>query len=721
MDPSLTWDERVHDLVSRLTEEEMMNQMAKGRADIKTGAPSIPRLGIGEYDWATECLHGDAIAGNATSFPQAIGLAATWSKDVLYRVAEATSVEVRAKNNNYTKHGLYGFHMGLSCFSPVINILRDPRWGRCQETYGEDPHLTGALAQSFVRGLQGGHPRYIRASAACKHFDAHSGPENIPKSRLSFNSIVSERDWRTTFLPAFKDCVDAGVYSIMCSYNSINGVPACANKKLLTDILRNEWGFSGYVVSDAGAIENVWHFHNYTTNDVDTVATTVNAGVNLNLAAGTVYEPQAIEQVKLPDQIVRERMKPLWYTRMRLGEFDPDYMNPYSNINLGAIQSKVHQELSLETAMKSFVLLKNIDNTLPLPNTRFHWISIVGPMIDSPEQLFGSYAPTYDPKFTVTPYYGLERLGGNITSGQGCEDNKCEHYAKNDIINAVYVSEVVFVCLGLGTEVEAEGKDRDTIDLPGGQLQLLKDAVKYSPENAIIILIIFNAGAVDLSWAEQNSKISAIIAAFYPGQTTGTALRKLITHDGPYSVPAARLPFTWPKSDGQLPPMVNYNMTGRTYRYLKDDQEPLYPFGYGLSYTQFQYDHVSVDLPVKDGVYIVNAGDDLNGSVFVKNKGQYEGEEVSQVYIQWKNIEIQTPKLQLVDFARQHIPTKEYIKVDFTIAAEKMAVWTDDGGWIILPCTLHVFIGGQQPFQTKPVGSNIISFEVKIQGQKMLK
>lgn len=270
-DPTLPWEERLDDLMARLTLKEMVLQMARGGAKNNGPAPPIDRLGIGPYNWNTECLRGDVEAyGWATSYPQALGLAASFSPELIYQVANATATEVRAKHNIFASLGDYRDHTGLSCFSPVLNIMRHPLWGRNQETYGEDPFLTSELAVAFVMGLQGNHPRYIKASAGCKHFDVHGGPENIPTSRLNFDAKVEERDWRMTFLPQFEACARAGTFSFMCSYNRINGVPACANKKLLTDILRGEWGFQGYVVSDEGAVELIMVGHHFTHNFLDT-------------------------------------------------------------------------------------------------------------------------------------------------------------------------------------------------------------------------------------------------------------------------------------------------------------------------------------------------------------------------------------------------------------------------------------------------------------------
>ncbi|XP_069126419.1 uncharacterized protein [Argopecten irradians] len=707
---SLAWNTRVDDLVGRLTAKEIMFQMSKGGSGPNAGpAPPIPRLGIGPYSWDTECLRGDVYAGNATSFPQALGLAATFSTQILHEVAEATGIEVRAKYNDYKKRHQYGTHKGASCFSPVINIMRHPLWGRNQETYGEDPYLSGVLAAQFVKGLQGRHPRYIRASAGCKHFDAHGGPDNIPVSRFSFNAQVTERDLRLTFLPAFRRCVEAGTYSLMCSYNRLNGVPACGNKRLLTDILRKEWGFKGYVVSDEEAIENIIHFHHYLNNSVDTVALCMNAGCNLELSeneAQPVYNSmiEAMQSGKLKEDVIRSSVKPLFYTRMRLGEFDPDNKNPYNFLNLSNIQSNDHRALSLKAAMKSFVLLKNVNNLLPFQRM-FQKTSVVGPMANNIYELFGDYTPGVSSQYTTTPLDGLKRLSSSTEYAQGCHDNRCEHYNVTQVKVAVANTEAVFVCLGTGQELEAEGNDRSSMDLPGQQLQLLKDAVQFSG-TAPVILLLFNTGPLNITWAEQNDRVAAILECFFPAQATGEAIFRVLTNKGDNSNPAARLPFTWPHYANQVPPITNYTMEGRTYRYFSGD--PLFPFGYGLSYSRFHY--LEATLPPR-----IQAGHPVGVDVKVGNSGPYDGDEVIQAYLEWITTKMKMPKIQLVAFERVFIKVNDSVTCKLEIEPRDMAVWTGKK-FTIEPGNMRIYIGGQLPNQTMTVPSNILIREFEITG-----
>ncbi|XP_040390848.1 probable beta-D-xylosidase 7 isoform X1 [Cygnus olor] len=557
-DPTLPWRRRLEDLLGRLSPDEMVLQVARGGAMGNGPAPPIPRLGIGPYNWNTECLRGDAEApGWATAFPQALGLAAAFSPELVYRVANATATEVRAKHNHFAATGRYDDHTGLSCFSPVLNIMRHPLWGRNQETYGEDPFLSGELAASFVRGLQGRHPRYIKASAGCKHFSVHGGPENIPVSRLSFDAKVLERDWRTTFLPQFQACVRAGSYSFMCSYNRINGVPACANKKLLTDILRGEWGFEGYVVSDEGAVELIMLGHRYTRTFLETAVASVNAGCNLELSYGMrnnvfMHIPQALAMGNITLETLRARVRPLFYTRLRLGEFDPPAMNPYSALDLGVVQSPEHRNLSLEAAVKSFVLLKNQRDTLPLrardlPGKR---LAVVGPFADNPRVLFGDYAPVPEPRYIYTPRRGLQMLPANVSFAAGCRQPRCQQYSRAEVEDAVRGADVVLVCLGTGIDVETEAKDRRDLALPGHQLELLQDAVRAAAGRPVILLL-FNAGPLDVSWAQAHDGVGAILACFFPAQATGLAIaRVLLGEQG--ANPAGRLPATWPAGMHQV-------------------------------------------------------------------------------------------------------------------------------------------------------------------------
>ncbi|XP_064618411.1 uncharacterized protein LOC135482386 [Liolophura sinensis] len=706
----------VDDLVKRLTPQEIADLMQHGGTG---SSPAIPRLKIPEFSWDTECLHGDGQAGRATSFPQAIGLAAAWSTRLIHDIAEAISVEVHAKYNDFIKQGLHGFHKGISCFSPVINIMKHPLWGRNQETYGEDPYLSGLYSQNYVRGLQGNHSRYLRANAGCKHFAAHAGPENFPVSRFSFDAKVSERDLHVTFLPQFRMCVQAGTYNIMCSYNRVNGVPACANRKLLTDILRTEWGFKGYVISDQQALENIVTKHKWVDNNVDAAAAVVNAGCNLELYGyghtkhpvfASIYD--AFKAGKITDATLRERMKPLFMTRMRLGDFDPKSMNPYSKLDMSVVQGQSHRDLSLRAAIDTLVMLKNSNGFLPLTKAKYNKIAVVGPMSDNVNQLFGDYTPQIDRHYTTTPYAGLKSLANTVSHASGCSDNRCAKYDQSGLQSAVGQSDVVVVCLGTGVEIEREFSDRHNMDLPGHQLQVLQDAV-HSSNGAPVILLLFSAGPIDVSWAESNPNVKAILQCSFPAQAAGEAIRKVLTADS-HASPAGRLPYTWYKTLNQVGSITDYSMAGKTYRYFTG--EPLYPFGYGLSYSSFHYS----DLHIHQGS--LHAGHSQQVSFKVANTGHRHSDEVVQIYLSRRNPSQPMPRIQLVAFDRvpNLSPGGASKSLTFTVNPDQLAVWHDDKGFVVEPGHIDVYVGGQQPNQTKTTGSNVLHSSFTVTGTKVL-
>ncbi|XP_063168210.1 xylan 1,4-beta-xylosidase-like [Candoia aspera] len=710
-DPTLPWEERLDDLINRLTPEEMVLQMARGGAEDNGPAPPIDRLGIGPYNWNTECLRGDAEApGWATSFPQALGLAASFSPQLIFDVANATATEVRAKHNFFVSVGSYNDHTSLSCFSPVLNIMRHPLWGRNQETYGEDPFLTTELGVAFVKGLQGDHPRYVKASAGCKHFDVHGGPENIPESRFFFDAKVEERDWRMTFLPQFEACVRAGTFSFMCSYNRINGVPACANKKLLADILRNEWGFQGYVVSDEGAVELIMVGHHFTHSFLETAVAAVTAGCNLELSYGMrknvfMHISEALAKGNISVELVRERVRPLFRTRLRLGEFDPPAMNPYNALGPEDIQSEAHRSLALKAALQSFVLLKNRNGMLPFKAEYVlrKTIAVVGPFADNANLLFGDYAPIPEPQYIYTPRRGLAAISANVTCALGCEHPRCNQYYPKDVKAAIEGADVVVVCLGTGTDMETEAWDRKNLSLPRHQLELLQEAVAWAAGRPVVLLL-FNAGPLDVSWAKEEDGVGAIVACFFPAEATGLAVAKmLVGAEG--ANPAGRLPATWPAGMHQVPPMENYTMIGRTYRYY-GKEAPLYPFGYGLSYTTFRYSDLVVSA---DRVPICG---NLSISVVVENVGSRDGEEVVQLYLRWGQASVPMPRWQLAGFRRLPIHQGQTAKVTFLVSFSQRAIWV--GQWLLEPGTFTVFVGGQQPFQEVRLPSNVLqaSFDV---------
>ncbi|HKV38565.1 MAG TPA: glycoside hydrolase family 3 N-terminal domain-containing protein, partial [Blastocatellia bacterium] len=413
-DARLPIEKRVTDLVSRMTLEEKVSQMM----DV---APPVERLGIPEYNWWNEALHGVARAGYATVFPQAIGLAATWDPGLVHNVADVISTEARAKNNEFVRQGDRGRYKGLTFWSPNINIFRDPRWGRGQETYGEDPYLTSRLGVEFVKGLQGDDPRYLKAIATPKHYAVHSGPE---PERHGFDAVVDERDLRETYLPAFRATVVEGkAASVMCAYNRTDGQPCCANSVLLTDILRKEWAFDGYVVSDCGAIGDIYRHHGFAKSEPEASALAVKAGTDLSCGREYGSLLEAVKSGLITEEEIDTAVKRLMTARFRLGMFDPPDLVPYARIPFSENDSPEHRQLSLKAAHESIVLLKNEGNLLPLKRG-LKTIAVIGPNADAPEVLLGNY--NGQPSKSETPLEGIRNkvspdtkviyaLGTNIT------------------------------------------------------------------------------------------------------------------------------------------------------------------------------------------------------------------------------------------------------------------------------------------------------------------
>jgi beta-glucosidase len=675
-DPSLPIETRVADLISRMTLKEKASQMVHPAAD-------IPRLGVPEYNWWNECLHGVARAGIATVFPQAIGMAATWSTQLLHRVAIAISDEARAKHHEFARQGDRGIYKGLTFWSPNINIFRDPRWGRGHETYGEDPYLTGEMGVSFVKGLQGDDPKYLKLVATPKHYAVHSGPE---ADRHHFDAVVSEKDLRETYLPAFKKCVQEGkAASVMGAYNRTNGEPCCASKTLLQDILRDEWGFDGYVVSDCGAIKDIHANHKVTNTPQESAALAVKNGCELNCGSVFASLVAAVEEGLISEEEIDKALTRLFAARFRLGMFDPEEMVPYAQIPYEVNDCLEHRELALQTARESIVLLKNENNLLPL-SKNLTAIAVTGPNADSLEILLGNYEGT--PSKYVTPLEGIRnKVSSNmkVFYTPGCHLTGKSKAGFSEAVSMAERSDVVIVVLGLspgleGEEGAGEG-DKTHLDLPGVQEDLLK-AVHATGKP--VILVLTNGSALAINWA--NEHIPAIVELWYSGEEGGTALADVLFGD--YN-PGGRLPVTFVKSLDQVPPFTDYSMEGRTYRYMQD--EPLYPFGYGLSYTRFRYSNLNISKKE------VSANENIEVRVNVENAGQYDGDEVVQLYVSNPDASEPKPIRSLQGFARIHLKVGEKKTVSFTLTPEQFAIVNEEGKFIVEPGEVQISVGGGQP------------------------
>lgn len=713
--PEVPLDERLDDLLNRLTLEEKLTQMLYY-------SYAIGRLGIKEYNWWNECLHGVARAGVATVFPQAIGMAATFSPERLYRVASAISDEARAKYNEFQRHEDRGIYKGLTFWTPNINIFRDPRWGRGQETYGEDPYLTGRLGVSFIKGLQGDHPVYLKTAACAKHFAVHSGPES---ERHEFNAVVNLKDMYETYLPAFRDAVkEAKVEAVMGAYNRVNDEPCCASKTLIQKILRGEWGFEGHYVSDCGAIEDIHQHHQLTNSPEESAAMAVNNGCDLN--CGRVFEhlKTAVEKGLIAEDTIDKSVRRLLRTRFKLGMFDPQEMVPFNNIPYEVNDCEEHRQIALETARESMVLLKN-EGLLPVDKRGLKSVAVIGPNADSKQVLLGNYFGL--PSKYVTILEGIQEAVGDKTRvyyAEGCALGETpESFWGNppttgfaEALAAAERADLVVMCLGLSPEFEGEegavansdgGGDKIDISLPGFQLELLK-AVQRTGKP--IVLVLLNGSPVELNWAAEN--VEAILEAWYPGEEGGTAVADIIFGD--YN-PAGRLPLTFVKSLEQLPPFRDYSMKNRTYRYL--EEEPLYPFGYGLSYTKFEYSNLSIN----SKKIAISDDTDLTIKVDVENAGEVAGDEVVQLYISLQERSISLPKWQLNGVKRVHLKTGEKRNIEFHIKPRQLAVVDEKGRYLLKEASYRIYLGGQQPDERskKLTGQGVLYQDIELTGKTM--
>ncbi|WP_455963190.1 glycoside hydrolase family 3 C-terminal domain-containing protein [Bacteroides bouchesdurhonensis] len=627
-DISLSAEQRADDLLQRLTLEEKVSLM-------QNASPAIPRLGIKPYEWWSEALHGIARAGRATVFPQSIGMAASFDDALLYEVFNAVSDEARAKNRNFNEKGQYDRYKGLTVWTPNINIFRDPRWGRGQETYGEDPYLTGRMGMAVVRGLQGPEDaKYNKLHACAKHYAVHSGPE---WNRHNFNAEnIDPRDLWETYLPAFKDLVQkAGVKEVMCAYNRFEGDPCCGSKRLLTQILRNEWGYKGIVVSDCGAIGDFFqpHHHNTHPDAAHASADAVLSGTDLECGDNYKSITEAAKQGLISEEKINTSVRRLLKARFELGEMNPTH--PWAEIPYSVVDCPKHKELALKIAHESLVLLQNKNNLLPL--NRQMKVAVIGPNANDSVMQWGNYNGF--PSHTVTLLEGIraklpqaqiiyEPICG-LTDAIHSKDNNVQKSVLNEqvLMDKVKDADVIIFAGGISPQLEGEemdvsvtgfkGGDRTDIELPAIQrevLSLLKNNGKK------VVFINFSGSAMAI--VPESENCNAILQAWYPGQAGGSAIADVLFGD--YN-PSGRLPITFYKSLEQLPDYENYSMKGRTYRYMTE--EPLFPFGYGLSYTRFSYGKAKLNQSK------LHKGEKVILTIPVRNVGQQDGADVVQVYI----------------------------------------------------------------------------------------
>ena len=654
---------RAQELVAKLTGEERVGQLMMG-------SPAIERLGIPKYHWWNEALHGAARAGLATVFPQSIGMAATFDEPLVRRMGALVSTEARAKYNLFSAKGFRDIYFGLTFWSPNVNMFRDPRWGRGQETFGEDPFLSGRMGGAYVRGLQGDDPRYLKVAACAKHFAVHSGPEAL---RHGFDAKVSQRDMAEYYLPAFRAlAVDAKVEAFMGAYSAINGTPCCANRWLLTDLLRGEWGFRGHVVSDVGAVGDVHRGHHYTSNCVAACKAAIAAGLDLCSEGTYACLRGALKDGRVKPEELVEPLVRLYATRALLGQFDPKGATPWDSLGAKDVATDANRAVALEAAEKSLVLVCN-NGVLPLDVSRQSCIAVVGPRACDEIALVGNYCGFSDAPVTCMSGF-LKEVGPGVKVETGSEA-------------FAWGSDFVVACLGITAEDEGEegcsvnnkGGDRTGYGLPPSQIELLKRLRKRFRR---VVTVVFGGSPFDLKPVCELS--DAVMLAWYPGEQGGRAVARAVL--GRVN-PAGRLPITYPQSYDDLPDFKDYSLAGRTYRYAT--KKPAYPFGHGLSYTTFAYSDLQV------GAF--DASGTANVSVTVTNTGKVAGDEVVQLYVRAPKDAGDRRVHHLEGFKRIKLAAGETKRVTFSVRREQLQVFGEDGKPFLPKGETTVSVGGGQP------------------------
>ncbi|MCC8106799.1 MAG: glycoside hydrolase family 3 C-terminal domain-containing protein [Clostridiales bacterium] len=669
-------------LVSQMTIEEKASQL-------RYDAPAIERLGIPAYNWWNEALHGVARAGQATVFPQAIGLGATFDTDLIGEIAEVIATEGRAKYNALSQRGDRDIYKGLTFWSPNVNIFRDPRWGRGHETYGEDPYLTSRLGVSFVRHLQG-NGETMKAAACAKHFAVHSGPESL---RHEFNAEATVKDMEETYFPAFEALVEeAGVESVMGAYNRVNGEPACANHYLQKK-LRGDWGFEGHFVSDCWAIRDFHENHLVTKNATESAAMALNTGCDLNCGNTYLYVLKAYQEGLVSEETITEAAVRLFTTRYLLGLFDG---SEYDAISYLEVESPEHLALAEKAAAESFVLLKN-DGILPLKKESLKTVGLIGPNMDSRAALAGNYHGTASRYVTLQE--GIQDYLGEdvrVLTSVGCPlfKEKAENLSAGpdrlaEARAVADMSDVVILCVGLDETLEGEEGDTGNSDASGDKMDLLLPKVQRDLMEMVAasgkpaILCLMAGSDIDMSYAAEH--FDAVLVLWYPGGEGGRAAAKVLF--GEVS-PSGKLPVTFYNSLEELPEFTDYSMQGRTYRYMT--QKAQYPFGYGLTYGKVEVTKAELEAEaVSQGQVSVTAE--------LTNSGVFDTQEVVQVYVKNLDSPLAVPNPQLMAFARVSVKAGETVKVTLPISAGAFTVVDEDGSRREEGSTFEIFVGCSQP------------------------
>lgn len=685
-DKSLSAQERAEDITERLTLEEQASQL-------KYDAPAVERLGIPSYNWWSEGLHGVARAGTATMFPQAIGLAAMFDEDTMKQVGRVISDEARAKYNEYSAHGDHDIYKGLCLWSPNVNIFRDPRWGRGQETYGEDPYLTSRLGVAFTEGLQGDKD-VLQIAACAKHLAVHSGPE---ATRHEFDAIASPKDMEETYLPAFEALVkEAKVEGVMGAYNRVNGEPACANTFLMGKL--REWGFDGYFVSDCWAIRDFHTNHGVTKSAPESAAMALKAGCDLNCGNTYLHMLNAYNEGLVNDEDIKTACTHLMRTRVRLGMFDDE--TEFDKLDYSIVSCKEHKDFALKCSERSMVMLKN-NGILPLDPSKIKTIGVIGPNADSRPALEGNYNGRADRYITFLE--GIQdAFDGNVLYSEGSHlyKDRCMQLGLADdrIAEAEIVAEhsdVVILCVGLDATIEGEegdtgnefsSGDKNDLRLPEAQRKLVKAVMSKGKP---VIMVIAAGSSIN-----PEADCDALIQAWYPGQSGGEALANILF--GKVS-PSGKLPVTFYDDASKLPDFSDYSMKGRTYRYTQDNI--LYPFGFGLTYSKTECS----DLKFEDG----------KASVTVKNTGDFDTEDVVQFYIKGEGKDY-VPFFSLCGFRRVSLKKGESKTVEVTLSSKAFEAVDDNGNRSRSATAFTLYAGTSQPdpLSEKLTGTGCLSINL---------
>ncbi len=671
----LTTQERAEDIVSKMTLEEKVSQL-------RYDAFEIERLGLPAYNWWNESLHGVARAGTATMFPQAIGLAAIFDENIIGNVGDICATEARAKYNASKKQGDHGIYKGLTMWSPNINIFRDPRWGRGQETYGECPYLTSKLGVSFAKVLQGDQS-VLKVAACAKHYAGHSGPEGI---RHEFDAQINDKDLNETYLPAFEALVkDANVESVMGAYNRLNHEPACASDYLMGRL--KEWGFEGHFISDCWAIRDFHTHHEITKTPAESAALALNKGCDLN--CGNTYQHllEALKEGLVSEEVVTQSAIRLMKTRIKLGMLDESC--EYDTIDYDQVSCDAHKEYSLKCAQKSMVLLKN-NGILPLDQTKLDKIAVIGPNAASIEALRGNYYGTGDEYWTFldgirdafkgrTYYSEGSHLFSLVLQALGQPGD-----GYSEAVTVASQADVVILCVGLDATIEGEegdtgnafaAGDKENLYLPKSQRKLVEQILALNKPTVIV-------NATGSSVNVLGDQADAIIQTWYPGQMGGKALADILF--GKIS-PSGKLPVTFYETADLLPDFEDYSMKNRTYRYAENNV--LYPFGYGLTYSDIVCSDLKFDQETK------------TASLNVVNQGSYDTDEVVQLYIRCEDSKYEVRNHKLCGFKRIHLKRNESMKVEIKIDAKAFEVVNDEGMSFVDGNQFTLYAGVNQPDQ----------------------